>query len=324
MTYRQLGKTDLHASALGYGASPLGDIFSPTDPAEGVRAVHHAIDEGINFFDVSPYYGATLAEQRLGQALAGRRKDVILATKCGRYGSDAFDFSAKTVIAGVDASLSRLKTDFVDLLQVHDVEFGDAHQIISETLPALRRLQESGKTRYIGITGYSLSALEAIANAVEVDTILSYCRYNLLVRDMDESLTPLVKQKGIGLINASPLHMGILSPSTTPDWHPAPVEVRNAGKRANQISEAYGIPLPELALRFCLAHPYVTTTLVGMSTVQQVDQNLRALRPANDAPVLEAIEQAIAPSLNYLWPSGISENQNLPSQHLTSNSGTDI
>jgi L-galactose dehydrogenase len=307
MRYERLGKTDLYPSVVGFGASPLGDVFSITDPGEGMRAVHYAIDQGINFFDVSPYYGKTLAEVRLGRALAGRRKEIILATKCGRYGTNEFDFSAKTVMAGVDASLSRLQTDYVDLLQVHDVEFGDIDQIITETLPALRSLQKSGKARYLGITGYSLTALKAIAERVEVDTILSYCRYNLLVRDMDESLSPFAKEKGIGLINASPLHMGILSPHTTPDWHPAPSAVRNAGVRANEISEAHGVKLTEVALRFCLAHPYVSTTLVGMSTVDQVEENLRALLPGNDAPVVEEITKAIAPSLNYIWPSALPE-----------------
>ncbi len=304
MRYGNLGRTDLHPSVLGFGASPLGDVFAITDPAEGTRAVHFAIDHGINFFDVSPYYGLTLAEARLGQALEGKRQQIILATKCGRYGPDKFDFSAKTVVAGVDASLSRLKTDFVDLLQVHDVEFGDLQQIITETLPALRRLQESGKARYIGITGYSLSALQTIAQAVEVDTILSYCRYNLLVRDMDQSLTPFAKQNGIGLINASPLHMGILSPHPPPDWHPAPSHVRDVGIRANQLCEAHGVKLTEVALRFCLSHPYVASTLVGMATVRQVAENLRALDGGQDDALIEEITRAAEHSLNYVWPSG--------------------
>jgi L-galactose dehydrogenase len=111
MRYRKLGQTDLEVSVLGFGASPLGNVFSVSDPVEGTRSVHQAIDLGINFFDVSPYYGMTLAEQRLGTALVGRRNEAILATKCGRYGVDDFDFSANTVIAGVDASLKRLKTD---------------------------------------------------------------------------------------------------------------------------------------------------------------------------------------------------------------------
>jgi L-galactose dehydrogenase len=313
MRHKKLGNTDLHLSVVGFGASPLGDVFAITDPSERIRAVHYAIEQGINFFDVSPYYGITLAETRLGEALAGKRHEVIVATKCGRYGANDFDFSHKTVVAGVDASLSRLKTDYVDLLQVHDVEFGDIHQIITETLPALRLLQKSGKARYIGITGYSLSALQAIAEAVEVDAILSYCRYNLLVRDMDESLTPFAKKNGIGLINASPLHMGILSPNTPPDWHPAPPRVRDAGIRANEISVSHGVKLTELSLRFCLAHPDVTSTLVGMSTVRQVEENLRALLPADDQAVIEEITKAVGHSLNYVWPSGSGANEKINS-----------
>src|SRR5271163_3122618 len=163
MRYRKLGQTDLEVSVLGFGASPLGNVFSVTDPLESTRAIHKAIDLGINFFDVSPYYGVTLAEQRLGLALTGRRNEIILATKCGRYGVDDFDFSAAAVEAGVDASLARLKTDYVDLLQVHDVEFGDVQQIVNETLPALRKMQKAGIARYIGITGYSLKTLARIA-----------------------------------------------------------------------------------------------------------------------------------------------------------------
>jgi L-galactose dehydrogenase len=308
MRYRQLGQTGLDVSMIGFGASPLGNVFSVTDPAEGVRAVHAAMEHGINFFDVSPYYGATLAEQRLGDALAGRRDQAILATKCGRYGAAEFDFSASRITASVEESLGRLQTDYVDLLQVHDVEFGSIEQIVDETLPAMRGLQQAGKTRFIGITGYSLKSLLAIATAAPVDTILSYCRYNLMVRDMDDALTPLAESKSIGLINASPLHMGILSPNPVPDWHPAPPSIRAIGAQASQIGATHGVQLTEVALRFCLAHPYVSSTLVGMTTVAEVEQNLRALDPEDDARVVEEITGALGPNLNYVWPSGRAEN----------------
>jgi L-galactose dehydrogenase len=304
MRYRILGQTDLEVSVLGFGASPLGNVFSVVDPVEGTRAVHQAIDSGINFFDVSPYYGSTLAEQRLGTALVGRRKEVILATKCGRYGTNDFDFSARTIVDGVDASLKRLQTDYVDLLQVHDVEFGTVDQIVTETLPALRDLQKLGKTRYIGITGYSLETLITIAELASVDSILSYCRYNLMVRDMDQYLTPFAKENGIGLINASPLHMGVLSSGEIPTWHPAPPEIRAAGHRADVICKAYGLRLPEVALRFCLSEASVASTLVGMSTVEQLEENLRALEPSDDTNVIREITTAIGSSLNYVWPSG--------------------
>jgi L-galactose dehydrogenase len=156
MEYRTLGSTDLRVSLLGFGASPLGDVYGTTDPAEGKRAVHLAIDQGVNFFDVSPYYGLTLAEERLGQALLGKRQEILLATKCGRYGAEQFDFTATRIAASIDESLSRFRTDYVDLLQAHDVEFGNVQQIIHETVPAMRKIQEQGKARFIGITGYSL------------------------------------------------------------------------------------------------------------------------------------------------------------------------
>ena len=304
MRYRKLGQTDLELSVLGFGASPLGDVFLTTDPVESTVAVHYAIERGINFFDVAPYYGITLAEQRLGKALKGLRQQVILATKCGRYGKDEFDFSERTVITRLHDSLIRLNTDYIDLLQVHDVEFGDLEQIVNETLPALRRLQQKGIARYIGITGYSLQALISIAKAAPVDSILSYCRYNLMVQDMDTSLTPFATERSIGLINASPLHMGILSPLGGPVWHPAPASIRDAGCRANEICSAHGLSLADVAIRFCLAHPTVTSTLVGMATVSQVEENLRALEPEDDSAVIKEIRAAVGPVLNYVWPSG--------------------
>ena len=203
MEYRKLGQTDLNLSLIGFGSAALGDVFGDIDPGEGMRAVHLAVDSGINFFDTSPYYGITLAETRLGAALAGRRDRVILATKCGRYGMAEFDFSAKRVIASMDESLRRLQTDYIDLFQAHDVEFGDAQQIIHETLPALRQLQQQGKARYIGITGYPPKLLRRIAEAAPVDSILTYCHYNLMNTDMDEVLTAFARERGIGLINAS-------------------------------------------------------------------------------------------------------------------------
>lgn len=308
MRHRKLGRTDLMLSVLGFGASPLGNVFATTDPSECVRAVHLAIDLGINFFDASPYYGNTLAESRLGQALDGRRESVVLATKCGRYGAESFDFSANAVTAGLEASLSRLRTDYVDLLQVHDVEFGDVHQIVDETLPALRRLQEQGKTRYIGITGYSLKTLARIARAFTVDSILTYCRSNLLITDMDATLVPLVREQGIGLINASPLHMGLLTEAGAPSWHPAPPAVRAAGRRALDVAKMRGVRLPELALRFCVAHPNVASTLIGMATQDQVTENVRALEVADDASLIAEVLAALEPDRNVVWPSGRAEN----------------
>ena len=306
---RQLGMTSLIVSIVGFGASPLGNVFHQTDPKEGYRAVHSAIDLGINFFDVSPYYGVTVAETRLGEALDGRRQEVVLATKCGRYDADVFDFSAKRVTAGLEASLKRLKTDYVDLLQAHDVEFGDKQQIIEETIPALRNLQEQGKVRYVGITGYSLKNLMEIAKQAPVDSMLTYCRYNLLITDMDETLIPFAKQHGIGVINASALHMGILTERGAPSWHPAPQVVRDTGREIVELCHRAGVDASQLALKFCFDNPNVASTLVGMSTEQHVQRNLEALRLEYDPALLAEIHKVAAPVYNVHWPSGRIENQ---------------
>ncbi len=314
MRYKQLGKTGVAVSILGFGASPLGDVFGPTDPLEAEAAVREAIDEGINFFDVSPYYGGTLAEERLGKALAGKRDQVFLATKCGRYDSASFDFGARRMEESIDESLIRLRTDHVDLLQAHDVEFGDIRQIVQETIPALRKIQQAGKARFIGITGYPLRMLAAIARETEVDTILSYCRYNLMIDDMDILLTPLARERGIGLINASPFHMGILTEEGAPEWHPAPREVKDAGRRVVELCRQHGADPAVVALRFCLDHPYAGSTLAGMATVKHVTDNLRALETELDPALLKEIQQIVRPLKDAVWASGRPENADIATE----------
>jgi L-galactose dehydrogenase len=309
MEHRQIGNTSLRVSIASFGASPLGNVFRQTDPAEGVDAVHFAIDQGINFFDVSPYYGSTLAETRLGEALEGYRDKVVLATKCGRYGDTEFDFSANRITKSVDESLKRLRTDYVDLLQAHDVEFGDVQQIIQETIPAMRKLQQMGKARYIGITGYPLATLMKIAEQTPVDTILTYCRYNLMIADIDKEFVPFSKKHRIGIINASALHMGILTEQGAPDWHPAPQAVKDAGKRVVEICKARGLDIVSVALKFSLDNPNFASTLVGMSTREQVAENLESMKMHNDPELLAEIRTAVAPVFNYVWPSGRPENQ---------------
>lgn len=308
MEYRKLGRTDLQVSILGFGTAPLGNVYGTTEPAEGKRAVHSAIESGINFFDSSPYYGLTLSEERLGEALVGWRDKVVLATKCGRYGLDSFDFSAARVTASIDESLRRLRTDHIDLFQAHDVEFGDVDQVIHETVPAMRKLQEQGKARWIGITGYPLKTLRRIAEAVPVDTILSYSRYNLMITDMDDVLTPFAKEQGIGLINAAGLHMGMLTQAGPPAWHPAPAAVHEAARKAAELCRKRGADIAQVAIRFCLDHPYVSSTLVGIASEAQLKANLKLLQMKTDTALVEEIRSLLGATFNSVWPSGRPEN----------------
>lgn len=309
MQYRMLGRTALEISVLGFGASPLGDVFGVADPEEGKRSVQMAVDEGINFFDVSPYYGLTLAEERLGAALRGRRARVVISTKCGRYGLDQFDYSGNRITASLEESLGRLQTDYVDLLLAHDIEFGDHRQIVDETIPAMRRLQKEGKARYIGISGYPLRPLMRVAREVPLDAVLSYCHYNLLADDMDEMLAPVLEHRGIGLINASPLHMGLLTDHDPPGWHPSSGEMRAAAKRAGKYCRELGADLAELALRFCFDYPRAATTLVGMATREEVRKNLRAFEAPADPQVVRQVRAIFRDVFNCCWISGRGESQ---------------
>ena len=309
MEHRRLGNTDLNVSRIGFGAATLGNEFGPTDPLQDARAVDVALEQGVNYFDVSPYYGLTLAEQRLGAALKGKRDQAVLSTKCGRYGRAEFDFSARRVKAGFEDSLLRLRTDYVDLLLAHDCEFVPERQVIEETLPALRDLQSQGKARYIGITGYSPANLMRIAAACPVDVVLSYCRYNLLNTQMSDALIPFARKQGIGLINASPLNMGLLTPQGAPEWHPAPPEVREAAQTIVRMCRERGVDVVGIALRFATSDPYVASTLVGMATEGDVLANVRALDVPLDEDLVRELQAAVGPALNGSWPSGLSENQ---------------
>ncbi|MCU1293621.1 MAG: hypothetical protein JWP08_2471 [Bryobacterales bacterium] len=308
MENRILGKTGVRLSELGFGAAGLGNDYGTLDAAEGQRAVDKAIDSGVTYFDTAPYYGRTLSEERLGVALQGKRDRVVLSTKLGRYDKASFDFSAARVQSSIDESLARLRTDYVDLLIAHDVEFGDREQIITETLPAMRRVQESGKARFIGISGLPLKILADVAERGRVDFVLSYCRYALLNRDLDRWLTPTVQRYDLGLISAAPVHMGILTTQGPQPWHPAQAEIKEAGRRIVALCEQRSVPPELVAVRFSLNHPLIASTLVGMPRQAEVEENLKALDFQIDSDLMEEIDKIYFSLKETIWPSGRPEN----------------
>jgi L-galactose dehydrogenase len=301
MEYRALGTTGLRVSVLGYGASPLGGVYGAIDAAEGIRAVRTALDLGVTFIDVSPFYGATRAEALLGRALRGvDRSSYLLATKVGRYGQTDFDFSADRVVRSVDESLSRLGCEHLDLIQCHDVEFGDLRQVVEETVPALERLRDAGKARLVGVTGYPLDTLAHVADRARVDTVLSYGRYTLLDRELLR-WTPRFHRRGIAVINASPLAMGLLTDSEAPAWHPAPARLREHARRAAQLCRRRGVEIARVALRFAVAPPQFATTVVGSASAAEMTRNVRWALETIDEDLLDEIDAIVTPVLNTSW-----------------------
>jgi len=310
MKRHQLGKTSLFVPPIGFGCVALGGQYGPLAESEGIRAVHQAIDSGINFFDTSAYYGEGLSETRLGKALQGRRDEVIVATKGGRHAANHFDFSYQNIIEMCEASLNRLQTDWLDIYQLHDIEFGTMETVL-EGVRALFDLKKQGKVRYIGVTGFPPGLLRHMAVEYDFDVTLSYCHGNLLNDQMNQILVPVVKERGMGLINGSVTHMGILTPHGEQDWHPAPAVVKQAGRRAAEFCEKAGVNLAELAIQYALLNKDVDVTLLGTRTVAELENSLALMDRPIDLDLLEQVRKIIAPVHNTEWPSGLPEHDAL-------------
>ena len=180
MKFRPLGQTGMNLSWVSYGASSLGQEFRTVDLNEAMRSVHTALDLGMNFIDTSPFYGRGLSECLLGPTLKDIPRDhYYLGTKLGRYDGAHFDFSMSVSRNRSSVNLHRMKTDHFDIVLCHDIEFVEMSQIVQETLPALRKLEEQGKVRFIGISGYPMNIFKYVLERTELDVVLSYNHYAL-------------------------------------------------------------------------------------------------------------------------------------------------
>ncbi len=301
-----LGKTGLMVPALGFGGAPLGSVYGDIDEGASIRAFHTAVERGIDLVDTSPYYGIKKGEEVLGRALAGGwRERVILSTKGGRIDRAVFDFTPKHMTASLDESLRRLGTDYVDIFIAHDIEFTpDLEKVWNETIPTLHKLKKAGKCRFIGVSGYPLPVLAEAIKKCELDLVLSYCHLTLQNTRLLTELLPLATERGVGLINASPLSMGLLTQSGPPPWHPAPLAMKEAARKAAAFCQSRGVDLADVALRFTLHDDRVPVTLAGMSKLSEVESNLRALEAPADPKLVAEIQAILAPVRDMGWPSG--------------------
>jgi len=310
MQYRTLGNTGLKVSALAMGGSSLGGAFRDVDENEAIRSVHVAFDHGINLVDTAPYYGATRAETVLGKALKTvPREKYILATKVARYGPEIedFDFSAARVTASVDESLRRLNVDYVDFIQVHDMEFGNLDQIVDETIPALRAVVAAGKARFVGISCLPVRLFRYVLDRTQVDQIQSYCHYCLNDTALAD-LLPYLKSRGVALFNSAPLAMRLLSDEGPPAWHPAPAALRAKCAEAAALCRARGTSIGRLALQYSLANPEIHTHIVGTASPARVLENIRDATTPHDPGLLRDVLKLLEPVHNMTWPSGRPEN----------------
>lgn len=280
MEYRMLGKTGFYVSKLSLGGSSLAGIYNNIDVNEATVVMREGIKRGVNLIDTAPWYGEGRSECLLGQILLTiPRKAYFLCTKVGRYQRDKskmFDFSAKKTLESVNLSLERLKVSYIDLVQVHDIEFAPNPEIVlNETLVALDNLRAAKKVRFVGITGYPLETLKYILSKsrIKIDTILSYC-HSSLHDDTLHEYSNFFKEKQVAIISASPMSMGLLTDNGPPMWHPSGRDLREACAKAAQFCRLKRVSISKLAMHFSLSLPYVDTTLVSTDKLEYLYANL--------------------------------------------------
>lgn len=307
MEYRQLGNTGLKVSKIGFGASSLGGVFHSFDEKRGIDAVFAAIEAGINFIDVSPYYGYYKAETVLGKALKDIPRDkYFISTKVGRYGEDGhntWDYSAERVTRSVYESMQRLNINYLDIVYVHDIEFADLHQVADETLPALHELKKKGIIKHVGCTNLQLENLRWIVENTPkgtVECLLNFCHYCL----NDDKLGDFIdffEQHGVGVTNASPFSMGLLTERGVPEWHPAPKPLVEACRKAADFCHQAGYPIEKLAMQFAVSNPHIASTVFSTTRPENLAKNIEYINQPIDWDLVKKVQDIIGDQKRVSW-----------------------
>ena len=300
MEHRPFGQTGLQVSPLGFGCWEIGGGYGQVEEGEFVHAVGRALDLGINCFDTAEGYGMGASERSLGRALGSRRKEAILVTKFGMNYRDMpklRDSSRTRVLASIDKSLANLGTDWVDVYLVH---WPDRRTPFEETMRALEDVVRAGKVRYVGLSNFKRDEIEACMSTRRVD-VVQY-GWNLFDRRMQRDVFPYCAENGIGVMAYGSLAYGLLTGAFTADmdfgsndWRARADKMgsiklfhtlfgrdffpRNLAvvEELKALAARHGRSLPQLALRWAIANPVVSTALVGCRTVAEVEDNAGAL-----------------------------------------------
>ena len=311
MKTRPLGNTGIDLPILSFGASSLGAEFRSVTLDEAILSTRTALDLGMNFIDTSPFYGRGMSEVMLGLGLKGISRDsYLLGTKLGRYSEKHFDFSPQRVEESVHISLHRLKTDYLDVILLHDVEFVTLPQIWEETLPAVLKLKKQGKVRAVGFSCYPLKTFHAVLDHVEdaIDCTLAYNRYSLQNTSLVDDLVPRLKAKGIGIMNAGPFSARLLTNAPLPEWLKEPARVRAAAREAARLCGDRGFDIAQLALQFSCEHPDLATCVAGSANPNNIRKWAEWLEQPIDRELLADVQAIFEPVKNIGHVEGLPEN----------------
>jgi aryl-alcohol dehydrogenase-like predicted oxidoreductase len=342
MEMRRLGSSGLQVSALGFGTMTFGGVdgfraVGTTGVDEARRLVDICLEAGVNLFDTADVYSQGASEEILGQALQGRRDDVILATKVhGRMGAGPNDIgqSRHHIIRGCEASLKRLGTDYIDLYQVHGF---DALTPLDETLRALDDLVRAGKVRYIGCSNYSGWHLMKALGISERDGLERYVSqqvyYSLVARELENELVPLALDQGIGGLIWSPLAGGFLTGKYR-RGQDGPQDTRRPQRGdpgtinetqgfdivdvLDEIAQAHDASIAQAALNWLLRKPGVTSVLIGARREEQLLDNLKAASWMMTADEVRRLDEVSATPPIYPYWHQRRNNTRIPQPSPTS------
>jgi aryl-alcohol dehydrogenase-like predicted oxidoreductase len=329
MRYRPFGQTGLSVSVVGFGCWPMaGDRYGAIEDDEAVKAIHRALERGVNCVDTAPAYGGGHSEEVVGRALEGRRQGVILVTKCGVKApppgqlGPLRDSSRANIFREVDASLKRLRTDWVDVLLVH---WPDAGTPFEETMRALEDVVATGRARFVGVSNFTGAMMAECMRTRRIDVL--QVGYHMLDRRQELETFPYCLTHGIGVMGYGSLGHGLLTGAFTAattfdparDWRGHGVAFgqpifRGANFSTNigvvdrlrrEIAEPRGVALSQIALAWVLGHPAISTALVGARTPAEVDANDAGAEldlSADERATIEAILVGVAGRVREFTP----------------------
>jgi L-galactose dehydrogenase len=299
----------MELSAVSFGTAPLGQLFGPVPFEVGAAAVDEAIELGVTFFDTSPYYGD--AEERLGRALVGKRDRVLVGTKAGRNPGEHFDFTPRAVRASVERSLRLLRTDHLDVLQLHDIEFTDLGPVLGDGFATLVALREEGKCRAIGMTGYSLAAARRVITETECDLVLNFGHGTLLDNSLADELGAVAREREVALVNAAAVALGLLTPAVhryLVDGHMAPGPVVAAAARMAEVCAAAGASISFLANQYAVQRSGSLSTVIGTTDLAHLREAVDAASAPIDEELLAAVLRHRPDPAGHQWDIGLAEN----------------
>jgi aryl-alcohol dehydrogenase-like predicted oxidoreductase len=315
MKYRKLGKNGPEISVIGFGSWAIGgggwaSAWGDQDDQLSIESIRAALDAGVTFYDTAAAYGLGHSEEIVGQALKGDRQKVILATKCGLVWDEDKKITKNgtydSVINEAEASLRRLGTDYIDLYQMHWPDT-DQHAPAEETMRAMEKLVQDGKIRYVGVSNYSVQLLEESLAVRHVDALQP--PYSILRPAAEKELLPFCLEKGIGVVGYSSLTSGLLSGNYTydtkfdeSDWRSRNKAHTGEGLRKNVdiveklkvIASRLDLTMPQLAVAYTLAHPALTSAIVGVRKPSHITSVLPAVDVKLDEATLAEIREFAA------------------------------